>query len=94
MLHTFNTIHHPHPEHDTFVGSARTERWLFYLFFSLFVQAHFEQQEIVLIQCSGVCIFVGAKFYYIGGPWRAYLSYGYNDIHSGFSFFLFIPSCF
>ena len=25
------------------------------------VQAHFEQQEIVLVHCSGVCIFVGAK---------------------------------
>ena len=49
-------------------------------FFSLCVQAYFEQQEIVLIHCSRVCIFVGAKFYYIGGPWRAYLSYRYNDI--------------
>ena len=34
--------------------------------------------------CSGVCIFVGAKFHYIGEPWRAYLSYRYNDIISGF----------
>ena len=25
--------------------------------------------------------------YYIGGPWRAYFSYRYNDILSGFSFF-------
>ena len=41
-----------------------------------------------------LCIFVGAKFYYIGGPWRAYLSYRYNDIHSGFSLFIFIHSCF
>ena len=31
---------------------------------------------------------MGAKFYYIGGPWRAYLSHRYNDIHSGFSFFI------
>ena len=61
-------------------------------FFSLCVQAYFERQEIVLNHCSGVCIFVGAKFYYIGGPWRAYLSHRYNDIHSGCSFFIFIHS--
>ena len=57
---------------------ARTERWLFY---SLSVQAHFEQQEIILIHCSGACIFCGTKisgFITIGGQWRAYLSYRYD----------------
>ena len=42
-------------------GQARTERCYVPTFFSVCVQAHFEQQEIVLFHCSGVCIFVGAK---------------------------------
>ena len=43
-------------------GQARTERCYVPTFFSVCVQAHVEQQEIVLFHCSEVCIFVGAKF--------------------------------
>ena len=55
-------------------GQARTEKCsvfccFFLIFFSVCVQAHFEQQQIVLVHCSGVCIFVGAKLVVLlGGP--------------------------
>ena len=71
-------------------GQTRTENFSF----SLCVQAHFEQQEFVIIHCCGVCIFVGVKFVTLLGLWRAYLSYRYDYIISGFSLFLFIPTCF
>ena len=40
-------------------GQARTEKW--FVFSSVCSGAHFEQQEIILVHCSGVCIFVGPK---------------------------------
>ena len=58
MLHTFNTIRHPCTSRTWHLtGQARTdhERWLC-------VQAHFEQQEIVLIYCSAWSMyFCGSK---------------------------------
>ena len=60
-------------------GQARTERCYVPTFFSVCVQAHFEQQEIVLFHCSGVCNFCGGKISdFVRGPLRAYLFYRYS----------------